>query len=383
MTGRRVYRIRTGKTLFGFGDPIADVPILGRTLADWQERIASRFKLRLADVGDEAEIEERPYLAFRDDLFFTPAFFKAALDEANRSTHSLRFCLAHNCFNDRFVLPSSHQAQSEIALPFVCTHDERAGQETACVIRQRVYPHGTAIPGQVVSSGFYDYPQCSVFASSIHSPFHLLQLNLAMGLYRSAIIRDRFPKSMVDRIAPFSSRRFFWLLRAINKIGRGCRIHPTARLEGVHLADNVVVGANAIVRLSTIGSGTTIDDQASVTYSVVGERNYIFNKNHLSFSMTYDDVFLIHGPYNFSVFGRSSAVFAVINCDFRLDQENIKIPTDFGIVDSRQPLLGIAYGHGSKIGGGNIIAPGRIVPNYQHIEPPANIIMGFPDHARV
>ena len=88
---------------------------------------------------------------------------------------------------------------------------------------------------------------------------------------------------------------------------------------------------------------------------------------------------MIHGPYQLSVFGEKSSCFAVINCDIRLDQKSIKIPTSKGMIDSRQPLLGIAYGHHSKVGGGNIIAAGRIVPNGSQIAPPDNIILDFQD----
>ena len=79
--------------------------------------------------------------------------------------------------------------------------------------------------------------------------------------------------------------------------------------------------------------------------------------------MTYDDVFLIHGPYQFSIFGRGSAVFATINGDVRMDQKTIRIEGPDGTIDSRQHLLGVAYGHGAKVAGGNIIPPGRIIPN--------------------
>mgnify|MGYP000583440382 CR=1 FL=1 len=61
----------------------------------------------------------------------------------------------------------------------------------------------------------------------------------------------------------------------------------------------------------------------------------------------------------------------------RASDKTIKIPSSKGIIDSDQRILGIAYGHKSKTGGGNIIAAGRIVPNYKIITPPDNIILNF------
>lgn len=105
-----------------------------------------------------------------------------------------------------------------------------------------------------------------------------------------------------------------------------------------------------MVRLSILGDNTYVGDSAVVNYSVLGRDNYVMTGNHLQFSLTYESVFTIHGPYQFSIFGRNTAVFATINCDIRLDEKTIAIPTQNGIVDSQQHLLGIAYGHEAKVG---------------------------------
>jgi hypothetical protein len=94
--------------------------------------------------------------------------------------------------------------------------------------------------------------------------------------------------------------------------------------------------------------------------------------------MSYEEVYLIHGPYQFSIYGNNVAVFATINCDFRLDQKTIKIMTRHGLIDTGQQFLGIAFGHRSKVGGGNVVAPGRIVPNDYWLSSPDSIVTGFP-----
>jgi NDP-sugar pyrophosphorylase family protein len=179
----------------------------------------------------------------------------------------------------------------------------------------------------------------------------------------------------LEKRAPVHSMLYVRALRSLNRRGRNCHVHPTAVLENAVLEDDVIVGAHTTIRHSYVGAGSTIDDHAFVVHSVLGRRNVVASGNHVNLCMTYDDVFLIHGPYQFSIFGRSSAVFAVINCDIRLDQKTIAIPTDVGMIDSKQPLLGIAYGHHAKVGGGNIIAAGRIVPNHKVIAPPPTIIL--------
>jgi hypothetical protein len=330
----------------------------------------------LRDVEVGQTISDSRYLAFDEDLYFSKTFFEAALQQCRSGGPTQRFALAENDFNQRFILPDS--SRPEERLRFSLRHvNGGAAEERNEILPQKSYPYAERLPGQVVNGGQYAMHQCNMYAARIASPFHLLQVNMAANLNRSIGLRKRFPQWMMERFSPVNSRMFFRALRTLNRIGKGCLIHPTAIIEGSVIGDNVTIGANAIVRCSVVGAGSTIQDQATVMYSVLGKNNYICNGNHIHLCLAYDDVFLIHGPYQFSVFGKAASVFATINCDIRLDQKTIMIPTDVGLLDSQQPLLGVAYGHHSKVGGGNIIAAGRIVPNGRHILPPASIIMEF------
>ena len=198
-----------------------------------------------------------------------------------------------------------------------------------------------------------------------------------MNLERTVQYQNKIPSFIKKRFKSIKGKWFYRGLKRMNRIGKNCDIHPNAIVEGSVIGDNVRIGANSIVRLSTVQDNCYISDNVSVMHSVLGEGTFIANSNYINSCLTYKDVFLIHGPYQLSIFGERSACFAVINCDIRLDQKNIKIPTTHGVMDSGQPLLGIAYGHRSKTGGGNIIAAGRIVPNDLHINPPDNIILNF------
>jgi hypothetical protein len=371
-----VYRLLTGRTLYSFGDPIGAVPVFDTTLARYQEQAVRKQGLEIRDVAAEAEIQEDRYYIFEDDLFFSEAFFAGVLRESRQQSGSQRFILAPNSFNERFSLPDSPSADDYLAFNFFFRNRQEPRVQQV-VVPQRIFPYSLKLPTPIVASGTYSFDQCAVIAARMASPFHLLQVNIALNISRTVSLQDRFPRWLVEKVAPVNSWAFFRAIRSLNRIGKRCKIHPTALIEGSVIEDDVIIGANAIVRLSRVGRGSHIQDNVSVMQSVVGEHNVISNGNHLNLCLTYDDVFLIHGPYQFSVFGRSSAVFAVINCDYRLDQKTIAIPTDCGLLDSRQPLLGIAYGHRSKVGGGNIIAAGRIVPNDRHVLPPASIITKF------
>ena len=349
------------------------MPVLGRPLEAHQREAIERSGCELRDVRSTDEIPEQRYVVFDEDLFFSQEFVQSVLQHAQGSSVSLRFGLAPNRFNERFILPHDRDPSEALRfnMRYVASSD---GRFADTVIPQQVFASQVDLPEQVVCGAMYSCDQCAVFISRIASPFHLLQVNLAENFKRLIKVR-RWTSNWAEMLAPIHSRLYVRALKSLNRRGKRCRVHPTAVIENAVLEDDVIVGAYAVIRHSYVAAGTTVEDHACVTHSVLGRRNVIKSGNHVDLSMTYDDVFLIHGPYQFSIFGRAAAVFAVINCDIRLDRKTISIPTDVGILDSRQPLLGIAYGHHAKVGGGNIIAAGRIVPNHKVIAPPPTIIL--------
>ena len=369
----RFYRLHSNQKIFGFGDPCADAPLLGLPLKTRQNLVVAEVDGVIIDIESETEVDDESYFIFNANTYFSPTVARFICNYVRQYPGSYEFVLADNRFNQRFVLPDAG-FPSEYGRVGLFYRQRQNPSAKSVVIEQKVYANHTPLPRQVVIEGMYHLDQCDSYVASVDTPFHLLQLNMAININRSIGLRKIVPVAMAKRMKHLNTRLYFLGLKLANKKGRGCKIHPTAVLEGVVLGDNVTIGAYAVVRLSSIGSGTTIEDQASVTYSVLGENNYIANKNHVSFCLTYDNVFLIHGPYQFSIFGKDTAVFAVINCDVRMDQQTIKVEGPNGLIDSRQYLLGVAYGHRSKIAGGNIVAPGRIIPN-DHVETPPKFIM--------
>ena len=374
------YRLRSAKKLHAFGDPVEDIPLLGERLEDFQRRVltAAGFEFR-GDV-DHYSHASLGSLVFGDDLVVTEALLRqvaARWPTFLKNAESLRFGLADNEFNRAYVL--AHEAgpfSGRYTFPFFAKFaaHENFRDET---LTQEIIPFGLPIPKQMVKEGYLHYPLCDEWMSRMASPFHVLQANLALNSSRGFTVTRRLPEFLRRRLLSMGTKDFYRGLKRLNRIGKNCRIHPTAVLEGAVIGDNVTIGAYAVVRMSHVGAGSHIEDQACVRYSVLGQNNFIAQGNHVHLCLSYDDAFLIHGPYQFSVFGASTAVMAVINCDIRLDELTIKIPTDVGVIDSRLGLMGVAYGHRSKVGGGNIIAPGRIVPNDWREAPPDFIRMEF------
>lgn len=368
------YRIKNESVLYGFNDPILDTPIIGKTLLDIHRENITSIGGVLIDVDSFEAVPETNCFVFSADLFFTKKFLEQAIQLSKGTTSSLQFALPRNSFNERFVLPNDLDTDDHHVFEFFFLNGETTEIQE---IRQEIFESAIVFPNQLVSDGKYSMDQCDCFAVHLNSPFHLMMANLAVNLSRTVSLQSKLPKRL-SKLFNFSSGRWYYLgLKRMNRIGKNCVIHPSAIIEGSVIGNNVRIGANAVVRLSVVGDNCYISDNVSVVLSVLGKGTHIGNSNYINSCLTYEEVFLIHGPYQLSVFGRNSACFAVINCDIRLDRGTIKIPTSKGLIDSMQPLLGIAYGHNSKTGGGNIIAAGRIVPNNTVINPPDSIILDF------
>lgn len=371
-----VYRKTSNSILHQFGDAISSVPILCKALSVWQEEICQSLGLKLVDIAAETPVKDDQFIIFEENCYFTKSFLQEAIAAASSSKSSLQFILQDNIFNERFVLPFEKPFTGVYKLGFI--YYKKGTEIQDFTLDQHVYHFDARIPEQLVKGAKYSVPQCNTFAAHIISPFHLLQVNIAVNLNRTIILqRGQFLSFFKNLKGRIGAALFYMGLKRLNKIGKRSFVHPSAIVEGCIIGDNVRIAAGAVVRLCYIGNDVTISDNVVVANSVLADKTYISNSNFVDLCMTFEEAFMIHGPYQFSIFGRNSASFAVINCDFRLDQENIKIPTDIGVVDSRQPLLGIAYGHGSKVGGGNIIAAGRIVPNNRFVNPPDSIILKF------
>ena len=122
------------------------------------------------------------------------------------------------------------------------------------------------------------------------------------------------------------------------------------------------IGAHTSVRFSWIGKGARLHDGAKVEYSVVGERTWLMHDLVLYRSVAEAEVFLIHGPYQFSFFQSGSGAFATIMMDYRPDGKAIRAETSSGLLPYGGRLLGSVLCEGARTLGGSLLAPGRVVP---------------------
>lgn len=363
---RKLFILRSDVRIAPFGDPVGECPIVHAPLREWQARAAALLGAEAVSIADPREIGpgDHPCLLARDDLFFTADTLREFVRLAARRGASTRFAAR------------SGTAYFRTAAPFQEGDD---GERVTFPLELRVGPTGGAsLPATLVDLGEHDLPvalpahmkggrEVALPAVvrpilQLRHPVHLLCANLlAVNVRFARLAGSRVRQALLAARA--GSRRPVNLLARMNRVGAGCDVHPTARLEGAELGRGVRVGAHALVRMSSVGDGCDVGDGAVVRHCVLGAGTVLFDNLDLNFVLTYPEVFLIHGPYNLSVFGRAAAMFATILTDFRLDGKPIRLEVDGQLREFPFPFVGSFVGHRTRVGGGSIIAPGRLIPN--------------------
>ncbi len=153
------------------------------------------------------------------------------------------------------------------------------------------------------------------------------------------------------------------LARRMNVIGPGCRIHPTAYVEGSILGSNVTLGPFTWVRESIIGDGVEISDHSRFTRCVVGHGCHTLNDSSFVGCTFYPDSTLASFLIRNSVIGRR--VFLTSGVMF-WDEPivgTVRVTTESGEADTGRYMLGGCAGHECLLGTRAIFLPGRQVPN--------------------
>jgi acetyltransferase-like isoleucine patch superfamily enzyme len=344
----RWHRVRTGTVVAPWAEPASALRVLGRPIAERQERAARACGLTFAGDVDEPWTDDALY--WDDDVDLTTpalaAWLKAARSGARLATVERPVRVGELEVEERVELEGEGARVVGV----------RWGSGPDVV---RVPPRGLAgkasLPGPFDAT--LDWWLTHRSATTVRHWVHLLRANLA------AISAEVFAEVWARPWRPLwtmlrSPLRPRWIA-----MGRGCEIHPSAVLESCVLGDGVKVGAHSVLRGCVLGDGAVVEDHVTARGSVVEAKGHLANYCMFNLSVLGERSSVGHIGAQASVIGRGSFVstFATLR-DLQLTG-TVRVKWGERLLDSGVPFLGCAVGHEVRLGAQVVVAPGREVPN--------------------
>jgi hypothetical protein len=373
----KLYVRRSPRRLEVFGDPAGTLPIGNRTLEDVQEEAARAANLRIERLeADDPRPLVPPYFLAEDDTFFTTRYLAEFVQRARALGKNCRAGVAEHPVFARTIAAHPRAVAVEggwvFDLRYVADGESEAFDPVCLALDDLDYATArvpTALRADEKMTNF----ETSLSLFQVQAPVHLYLANMHKNAER---LRELF----------LSATRASWHMRPNtsldargNLIAGRVSIHPTACVEGSVLQDGVVLGPQVICRYSILGEGVTISEQSVVHRSVIGRFAQMHMQCRLVHSVMLEQSFLSETPFQFSLLGRSSALFAITPTDWRFDGSSITTKVGGEVVDSGLPFLGLLAGHRVKMTC-LVTAPGRIVPNDSVVLPnPSTVYRGHPE----
>ncbi|MBN2359880.1 MAG: hypothetical protein JXR83_10535 [Deltaproteobacteria bacterium] len=390
----RSFLVEIDDPIAPFGEPARQACVGGSSLAQFTADNLRRLGLSSSRVRsvDQVPAGGEPLLILHDNLLVTRRALRSFLRRARRRGGAQRLALPDSLLlqryhhlqrlerdaADRWLFDAWYLDPAAIAAAGSAAAAMRQAGALEPEFKERRVR--VAVPRHIVGQDGYEHPVTTTIALRIRHWVHILWANNLMPQTR-----------LVERITEAPLRTLWRLLgcgglsrsaiaqRACGRfsyLGRGCRIHPTARLEYSVLGDNVQVGAFALVRGSLIGSNTVVEERCDVCHSALGPDNFVSRNSVLIMCASYDDADVCVDGMQFSLCGRGAALTSFV----RPMDMNYGAPVS--VLDDGQPvalpghLLGSCFGHRTFVGPDVAIRPGRAIPNGAVILPPPEDSLG-------
>jgi hypothetical protein len=361
------------------------------TLADWQQQVLSGEGLEVCPVRGPEGIRESHCLVTYDDVFFTRRVLRSLLREARGASESLRCGLpAASLLVGRtralqdleeaeaggtrlalyrlFVLQAESPVQDAAGL----AAELRRARPVRAEFKEKILTVPT--PKNIMGDSAYRHPLTSSVVMHLGHWVHVLWANqLSVQIHWVQTILDHKAwtawKLLEGSLQAVLSRRWSrpgfrhaWMGR-LNRIGRRCDIHPTARLEFAQLGDGVRVGAFALIRGSLVGEGSVLEDRVNLQYSVIGPGSFMSRNASMALCAGYPGGNLSIRGVQASLFGRDCAMTSAgVVLDLRTQGE-VQVATAGGLKSVGTNFLGACFGHRTFLGADVHVNSGRQIPN--------------------
>lgn len=356
----KAYLVRQNAHLPPFRKPASQVKFQRGTFRQRLEAqlVAAGLEVVPVDELDPGRVPARS-LVLSDHLVLSDSFLRRLLAEVPDRSQSYEVEIE----TGRFPMLSSRSARPRWKTLPVRYHGENTGTFHPLKLQPRpVFEVVEGLPARMqaltdISVSFFD-----IFAVALDYWFDLQAAS-------SLCCRELVAKL----IGPFEGRvpaailaRFTgspWLMSKCNRIGRRCRIHPTAILEGCVIGDGVEIGPFSYLRSSVVGDGAVLRERSSMKMSYLGANAFVMSSDIVNSYIGAETSIFTPLLYNV-VFGERGFLSGGSGfADFIVGAESIPAFIEGVQVPSGLPFLGSAVGDDCFVGANLIFAPGRTIPD--------------------
>ncbi len=382
----RCARFPCPRPLDGLDGPVADLPWMGLPLGERQDRAFVENGLELVSLED---VGTGPRLLVRADVALTPAAVKAMVEAIGASgDHDFAWVADGRVGNLARELAFG---RDEPLLVYLCPGGAADAARIAAApleeqpAQERLVEFPLA-PGQF-SADVLELPLTERMVLPVGHWVQLLWANLlGIGpwLYRTL---------GGNNVVSLAWRLFWAVLRARSlqpmrvaaqyvRVGKGCRIHPSAVVEASWIGDDVEIGPNAVVRGCVLADGASVEPLALVEGCVLGRGARVQRLALAKFSVLCDRS-MVGGDVQLAVVGTSAAVKRGAQLFDQAFDQKPKIRVEGRICPAPMGLVGVGVGARSLVGAGVRVAPGRALPpDVQVVIDTSNVLRSFDDGAR-
>jgi len=175
------------------------------------------------------------------------------------------------------------------------------------------------------------------------------------------ILRKCVPEKWISKILTHPV-----LAKLGNRIGKNCRIHPTAHIEASQIGDNVEIGPYVYIRASSVGSGSVIREFSSIKVSCIGQNSQIPQCNMFNSYVGSNSLTTTFALFN-SVMGNSTFVGGAVgftDLNAHLQQIQAVLDNKNPAVQTEHLFLGSAVAEHCFVATGLFFQSGRLIPHH-------------------
>lgn len=372
-------RLPRGAPIPPFDDPPGAARVLGGTLASYQEQALAAAGLTLVDTPPN----DAAYLVFSDRMWFTASFLRAV--KATGGVGRVRIDDAV-WVRETGTLQSSPD-RPEVAIVAAGAPPSLDGADLLVDLQLR-----DAAPMELHPAFAHAQRPLRTGARLVHAVehwSHVLRVNLLALVATAEEGKADFDAAPIWKKAWIALRVLlrargftpYAFARAFNRVGKRCRIHPTAVVEASQIGDDVEIGAFALVRACVVGDGAKVEDYAHASVSVIGPGARLGRTCMLNFSVLYPGAFVsAGGGWQMSIFGNDAFVaMTATGYDLSFGQP-IRVAHQGSVVSADTHFLGVAVGHRARVGAHVRIGYGMAIPSDAFVvAPSADVLRKWPD----